>query len=93
MAYALKNPTLRSCSIGNNAPAEWYGESADAGATVDTSGFISDAVDLGMKVGDTYKHRDTSTDIVTSHVVKVLNANGSADLTDATTYASGTNTD
>lgn len=95
MAYSTANPPILVSSGLNNttAPAEWRHQSADAGATVDTDGFVTNGFDLGMKVGDLFVHRDTGTDIVTTHVVKTLNANGSVDLTDTTTTASGTDTD
>lgn len=72
----------------------WIHTSADAGAAVDTSGFISNGGKYGMKVGDLLQHTDTGTKIVTQHRVMTVNATtGAVDLSDTTTIASGTNTD
>lgn len=89
MTYVAKSPFLTTQGIGNQSIAVWYHSSADAGAAVDTDGFVTDAVNLGMKVGDLFIHRDTDTDIVTTHVVKSLGA-ATANLTDTTTTGSGT---
>lgn len=93
MTYVPLSPSLGVQGIGNQTPAAWYHASADAGGDVDADGFVTDGVALGMKVGDLFIHRNTATDIVTTHVVKTLNANGSVDLTDTTTTASGTDSD
>ena len=92
MTYVVKSPYLTTQGIGNQGIAVWYHSSADAGAAVDTDGFVTDGVALGMKVGDLFVHRDTGTDIVTTHVVKSVGAT-SVDLTDTTTTASGTDSD
>jgi hypothetical protein len=89
MTYVAKSPFLGVQGIGNQGIATWYHSSADDGATVDTDGFVTDAVALGMKVGDLFVHRDTATDIVTTHAVKSLGT-ASANLTNTTTTASGT---
>jgi hypothetical protein len=89
MTYVAKSPSLNVQGVGNQGVAVWYHSSADDGAAVDTDGFVTDAVDLGMKVGDLFVHRDTGTDIVTTHVVKSLGA-ATANLTDTTTTGSGT---
>lgn len=94
MAYSTSTPPVCVAgSIGNQAITTWHHTSADAGAAVDTDGFVTNGVDLGLKVGDLFVHRDSGTDVITSHTVKTLNANGSIDLTDTTTTASGTDTD
>jgi hypothetical protein len=75
-------------------PRLWTHQSADAGATVDTTGFVSDGGKYGMKVGDLFQHTNTSTNIVTLHRVMTVNSTTKAvDLSDTTTIASGTNTD
>ena len=72
----------------------WIHTSADAGAAVDTTGFISDGGKYGMKVGDLVQHTNTATNIVTLHRVMTVSATTNAvDLSDTTTIASGTNTD
>lgn len=94
MTYVAKSPFLTTQGIGNQGIAVWYHSSADSGATVDTDAFVTDGVALGMKVGDLFVHRDTGTDIVTTHVVKSVNTTtGTVDLTDTTTTASGTDSD
>ena len=94
MTYVALSPSLQVQGVGNQGIAVWYHSSADDGATVDTTGFVTDAYSLGMKVGDLFVHRDTGTDIVTTHAVKTVSATtGAADLTNTTTTASGTSSD
>jgi hypothetical protein len=73
----------------------WIHESADAGAAVDTTGFITDGGSRGMLVGDLVQHTDTGTKIVTTHRVMTVSATypGAVDLSDTTTTASGTSSD
>lgn len=94
MTYVAKSPSLLVQDIGNQGPATWTHVSADTGATVDTSGFVTDALGLGMKVGDLFQHTDSGTKITTLHRVMTVSATtGAADLSDTTTVSSGTNTD
>lgn len=93
MAYTPANLSLTSKGPLTGAGQEWAHFSADTGAQAQVDGFITDAVAKGMKVGDVVKHRNTGTNIVSTHLVVALNANGSADLTNATTYVSGTDSD
>lgn len=74
---------------------QWVHESADTGAQVQVSGFITDGGDRGMKVGDILQHTNTSTKIVSRHRVMTVSSTspGAVDLSDSTTDASGTNTD
>jgi hypothetical protein len=95
MAYdssKLNLISLAPLAVGSRL---WNHESADAGATVDTTGFITDGGNRGMKVGDILMHRNTSTNIVTSHLVVTVSstAPGAVNLSDTTTIVSGTNTD
>jgi hypothetical protein len=85
MAYSTSTPPVRA----NEAPFTgagqlWIHASADAQAAANTSGFITNGGDLGMKVGDIVQHRDTSTNIVTSHSVITVSstAPGAVDLSD-----------
>jgi hypothetical protein len=72
----------------------WIHTSADAGAAVDTTGFVTDGGKYGMKVGDLFEHTNSATSIVTLHRVMTVNATtGAVNLSDTTTIASGTNTD
>lgn len=95
MTYVVKSPALVTQGLGNQNIAIWFHQSADSGATVDTTGFITDGGDLGMKVNDLVFHLNTSTNIVTSHVVITVSATapGAVDLSDTTTIGSGTNSD
>ena len=96
MAYSTSTPPqllLGSFTNGSGQVSIWNHYSADTAATARVTGFITNAEDLGMKVGDIVLHRDTGTNIVSTLRMAVINANGSGDLADATTFASGTNSD
>ena len=93
MAY-----TPSSMNLVNDFPLAaagriWHHASTDAGAAVQLDGFVTDAKDRGMRVGDIVLHHETDSNIVSSFLVAAINANGSADLTNATTVVSGTNGD
>lgn len=93
MTYVAKSPELRNQGIGNQGVAHWYHQSADTGATVQVSGFITDGGDLGMKVNDLVTHLNTGTGVISDHVVVTVSstAPGAVDLSDSTTIGSGTN--
>lgn len=93
MAYTSSALNLVSVAPLAKSGQVWHHESVDAGSVVQVDGFITDAADKGMRVGDIVLHRETDTNIVSSFVVAAVNANGSADLTNATTVASGTDAD
>lgn len=95
MTYDATKLNLVSAAPLTGNRQQWTHESADAGAAVDTTGFITDAGKRGMKVGDVLLHENTSTKIVTSHRVMSLSTTYpyAADLSDTTTLVSGTNTD
>lgn len=97
MAYSTSDRLdLKSAGpIGGAGGREWFHESADAAAAVDTSGFITNGGDRGLRVGDYVDHRDTGTNITTRHRVVSVSATapGAVDLADGTTISSGTNTD
>lgn len=95
MAYATSNPPKCVVSGFNDQIANvWHYESTDAAAVVDTAAYISNAQDLGMKVGDVVFVRDTdaSPSVTTLHTVASIDANGAADLLDAGATI-GTDTD
>lgn len=78
----------------------WYHESADALATVNTAGFITDGGVKGLKVGDYVQHLDTTaaTGDLSMHRVLTVGAitsalDGVVDLTDGTVIAAGANAD
>lgn len=85
MAYSTSNPPqLASTGIAGTGNI-WVYKSTDAAATVDADGYITDAKALGMKVGDLVIVHDTdATPYTTSlHSVSEINADGSANLTNA----------
>lgn len=75
MAYVVTNPPAR---IGGTlgGKSQWQYVSADAKATVVAAAYISNALELGMKVGDTVLVFDTATPQL-SHM-GVLTFTGSA---------------
>ena len=98
MAYSTSNPPRLTVPSFTNVTGEigrWDYDSTDAAATVDASGYITNAKALGMKVGDIVAviDSDASPVIVTNHRVVAINTNGSADLTDGNAFVVGTNTD
>jgi hypothetical protein len=96
MAYSVNDPlicmTSAALAVG---PRLWYHESADNGAAAQLDGFITNGVERGLNPGDIVWHKDTGTNIVSSHLVLAsTSAPGVAvDLTNATTVVSGTNSD
>jgi len=84
MTYATSNPPrLINQAIGGSG-AVWYYESADAIATVNTSGYFSNGDALGMKVGHTVVVRDTATPTTSLCTVIDVTAGGQADVSDGT---------
>ena len=80
MAYATNNPpALHSQAV--SGASEWVYESADNAASVRAANYFTNAQDLGMKVGDTVRVRDTDDNAVTIHTVLTVASSG-ADLTD-----------
>jgi hypothetical protein len=96
MAYSVNDPlimmTTAALAVG---PRLWYHESADNGAAAQLDGFITNGVARGLNPGDIVWHKDTGTNIVTSHLVFAsTSAPGVAvDLGNATVVVSGTNAD
>jgi hypothetical protein len=95
MAYASSTLAMVSYAPLATHGRTWIHESADDGAAVDTTGFITDGGSRGMLVGDLVQHTDTGTKIVTTHRVMTVSATypGAVNLSDTTTTASGTNSD
>lgn len=93
MAYDSTKLNLVTHSPLTGAGQRWTHESADTGATVQVTGFITDGGSRGMKVNDVVWHRNTGTNIVSAHLVATVSTTypGAVDLTDATTAVSGTN--
>jgi len=69
-------------SKAGSAPQMWAYTSADAIATVNTSGYFNNASDL-MKVGDLIYVRDSATPTA-SLVIVLSNASGVVDVSDGT---------
>lgn len=95
MAYTSAN---LSCIVQAIAgPRIWHHTSADATAAVDTSGFITDGGNRGMKINDIVYHKDSTTTAtaLTMHKVVTVSstAPGAVDLSDGTVVGSATNTD
>lgn len=94
MAYSTSNPPkLIAAGIGGLGNL-WHYSSADAMATVDGSGYISDAKYLGMKVNDSVLVVDTANGITSFHRVAAINSTtGAGDLGNGTTVGTATNSD
>lgn len=94
MAYSTATPPqLLLPSLNDQSPSIWTYTSGDAASVVRVDGYITDADDLGMKVGDIVFVQDTDTYLTTSHVVLTVTAGGAADLGDETTIGDSTNSD
>lgn len=94
MTYSTSNPPiLISQSIGGAGPKIWIMDNDDPTATVDTAGYITNGVALGMKVGDVVVHEDLSVQTTNQYRVDTLAADGSVDLADGTVTGSATDTD
>lgn len=95
MAYSTSNPpALVSQMVGKAGGSKWFYDSADAAIVVRVDGYITNAADLGMSVGDVVEQRDTAgATVAHNYVVAAINADGSADLTDGTATPVLTNTD
>lgn len=94
MAYTSANLVCTSYAPLTGAGQTWQHSSADTGATAQVTGFITDGGSRGMRVGDLVLHTNTGTNIVSQHRVMTVSSTypGAVDLSDATTVASGTNT-
>lgn len=96
MAYATTNPPqLFVGALASTGINLWTYTSADASATVDGSGYITNGGNLGMRVGDLVFVRDTGNLITTSHYVDTVSATapGAVDLSNGTVIGSSTNSD
>jgi len=83
MAYSTSTPPrlMSQAMIGAKI---WYYESADAIATVNTSGYFTNGHALGMRVGDTVIVRDTATPTTSLCTVIDVTSGGQADISDGT---------
>jgi len=77
MAYAASNPPkLMVPRVGGEGPALWVYYDGDDDGTVNGAGYITNALELGMKVGDFMFSFDTATPKGSVHTV--LTFTGSA---------------
>lgn len=93
MAWNAKYFTLAE-SIGPGAAQVWEYRDTVAAATLDTSGYLATAADLGARIGDRVIYsqvddQDTPTTVtaVSTHIVNAVNSDGSVDVTDATAFS------
>lgn len=86
MAYATTNPpACITQRVGATGGAIWLYNSTDAATVVRFTGYITNADDLGMKVGDIVFHTDTAGATVAHiYVVVSVAAGGAGDLSDGT---------
>jgi hypothetical protein len=87
MAYSTSAPPRLIAGSLTGAGQLWLYSSADAIATVNTSGYFSNGAALGMKVGDTVIVRDTATPTTSLCTVVDVTAGGQADVSDGTAIA------
>lgn len=95
MAYSTANPPeLLVQGIGGTNKTFRY-NTTDAAATLDASGYITDAKARGLVAGDLVIAADTDASpvIVTTHRVVAINTDGSGDLSNGDTTVTGTNSD
>ena len=85
MAYAAAGFNVIGAAKSGNAPSMYTYTSADAIATVNTSGYFNDLSDT-LAVGDIIFVHDSNTPTL-SIVMVASNASGVVDVTDGTTVA------
>lgn len=91
MAYSTSAPPLAALALGATKTL-WFYTSADASATIDASGYITNGYALGMRDGDLLFAYDTGNKIWSSHTV--INASGTTiNLSNGTAIGSGTDSD
>ena len=76
MAYSTSSPPIRVTG-GIDAVNQWLYKSADSAATVKAANYITNAQDLGMKVGDAIIILDTATPAATLAIVSAVASTGS----------------
>ena len=91
MAYSTSNPPrLRNQDIASEYGKEWTYFTTDAITVVRVAGYITDAGDLGMKVGDlvytfVVDDVDAPTSLTGASIMPVVSiTSGAADLSDGT---------
>ncbi len=78
MAYVTTNPPHRISHGGISGPSLWiYTHATDNRATVVAQDYITDALDLGMKIGDFVLHFETDTLLGSLSTVSTVGSSGS----------------
>lgn len=78
MAYATSNPPIRVTAGGIAGPSLWmYQHATDPRATVIAQDYITDAEDLGMKIGDFVLHFETDALLGSLSTVSTVGSTGS----------------
>lgn len=92
--YTPENLHCLVPSLNGQTPSQWSYKSTDAATTVDGNGYITDAKEHGLRVDDiVYVYKtDATPRTMTTHTVIAINADGSADLSNAGA-THGTNSD
>lgn len=76
MAYVTSSPPIKVAE-GIDGVSLWLYKSADAAATVKAANYVTNAADLGMKVGDAFIILDTATPLSTLTIVSAVASTGS----------------
>lgn len=96
MSYSTSAPPVLQFQAINGIRV-WYHTAADATATVDSSGYITNGGALGMKAGDLVIHKDSTTNATAATMHKVVTVSstypGAVDLSDGVVIGSASNTD
>lgn len=77
MAYVTSNPPAKIADALAGGPAVWTYKSADTDDTVIAANYITNALDLGMKIGDLVIIADTATPKTSLAGVTVVASTGS----------------
>lgn len=77
MAYATTNPPVLISTGTGLSPQMWLYTTADAVATVRAANYVTNAKDLGMRVGDVFVNIDTATPLVSLSRVSAVATTGS----------------
>jgi len=92
---AISAKTLTHIRVEGISPSAsvWGASGTDAQATINTSGYITNADERNMRVGDTFYYTNSTTLEVIRFTVKAVNADGTVDLSDGTVVSTGANID
>ena len=91
MAYSTSNPPSLLVSQLGGTFKIWFYSSTAAAATVDASSYFSDGQTHGLRVNDLVLVRNTTSNILTGHLVQsVSTATKGVDLGNGTTVATST---